>query len=616
MFRPTTFRVPPQPKTEIIPIHKFRGINQNVTPTQIHDSESPDMLNRVLDIKEATDTRFGYARIFPTSLGAGQINGMFQFKKQDGTKLFFIHWGTGLYTQSGSAQPVSIYTGLANAKSKYFTFANYCYIFDSVNFLRTDGVTTVDVSSVAYVPTLTLGRAPTGGGTPNENFNLIGKGFKDSFTAPSGTPTAYQLSVSGLDATAVTAIVNGVAKVETTDFTVNRTTGIVTFAVGPATGTANNVIITAYITLTSYANRIKQCTGFEIYGGTNDTRVFGFGNASFPNRLPRCGLNDPTYWPELAYNLIGSDAGIIKGMKKQYSSAIIVKEPTPNDITAWKMNYNIDSNGVVTFQTVPLNSRFACVAADTLHLIENNPVFLSPNGAVRIEGTQVSDQRDIVRISDDINKSLLTEANLQNAIAVDYDKKYIIGVNNRCYIMDYRITYPDDNYKSPWLIWDNIPASCFLEIDSYLYFGSNVTGLVYRFNKAVDANPYTDDGTAINDYWKSKVYSYNDDEHLKTVIKTFFSLKPAIKTSADLYYITDKVISDLIVSARMDLFNYFYWDYSHFSYLLSSLPQEVASKVKAKKIDYFQMILKNPRNNESMGILSTAFKVQQNREYK
>jgi hypothetical protein len=614
MFRPTVFRVPPQPKSEIIPIKKFRGINQNATPTQIHDSESPDMLNRVLDSKEATDTRFGYARIFATSLGAGQINGMFQFKKQDGTKYFLIHWGTGLYTQSGSAQPVSIYTGLANAKSKYFTFGNYCYIFDGTNFLRTDGVTTVDVSTVAYVPTLTLGRAPTGGGTNYENFNLLGTGFKDSFTSPGGV-TTYQLSIPLLDATAVTAIVNGAALVEGTDFTVNRTTGLVTFAVAPAVGTANNVIITAYRTLTGYANRIKNCTGFEIYGGTNDTRVFCFGNSAYPNTLRRCDLNKPTYFPEFAFSLIGSDAGIIKGMKKQYSSAIIVKEPTPNDTTAWKMDYTMDSAGVVTFPTRPLNSRFACIAAETYLLIENNPVFLSPNGAVRIEGTQVSDQRNVNRISDDINSALLLETNLQNAIAVDYDKKYIININNHCYVMDYRITYPDDGFKSPWLIWDNIPASCFLEMDS-LYFGSNVTGLVYRFNKAADANVYSDDGTAINDYWKSKIFSYNDDEHLKTVMKTFFSLKPATKTSADLYYATDKTVSGLISTTRMDLFNYLYWDYAHFSYLLSSFPQESASKVKAKKIDYFQMILKNPRNNESMGILSIAFKVQQNREFK
>lgn len=617
MFRPTTFRVPPQPKSEIISIHKFRGINQNATPTQIHDAESPDMLNRVLDSKEATDTRFGYARIYADPISVSPINGLFQFKKQDGTKFFFIHQGTNLYTQAGSAQPVSIYTGLANAKSKFFTFGNYCYIFDGTNLVRTDGVTTIDVVTIAYVPTLTLGRAPTGGGTTNENFNLLGAGFYDSFTTPGGV-TTFQMSVTNLDATPpMTAVVNGVAKVEGTDFTVNRTTGLVTFSVAPAVGTANNVPIKAYKTPTGYANRIKNCTGFEIYGGTNDTRVFCFGNPLYPNTLRRCDLNNPLFWPELAYNLIGSDAGIIKGMKKQYSSAIIVKEPTPNDTTAWKMDYTIDSLGAVTFPTIPLNSRFACQAAETYLLIENTPIFVSPNGAVRIDGTQVSDQRDIVRISDDINLSLLAETNLQNAIAVDFDKKYIINVNNKCYVMDYRITYPDDGYKSPWLIWDNIPASCFLEIDSYLYFGSNVTGLVYRFNKATDANMYSDDGTAINDYWKGKIFSFNDDEHLKTVEKIFVSLKPASNTSVDLYYASDRGgTSALVVTSRNDLFDWNAFNFENLSFVMSGFPQEIPSKVKAKKVIYFQPILANPRLNESMGILSVGFKVQTGREAK
>ncbi len=621
MFKPSTFKVPPQPPTEIKRISRFKGINQNTTATQIDDAESPDILNKVLDVEGAIDSRFGYVRIFATSLGAGQINGMFQFKKQNGTKFFFIHWGTGLYTQTGSAQPVLISSLLANAKSKYFTFGNYCYIFDGTNFLQTDGVTTIDAATVAYVPTITLGRAPAGGGTTFENFNLLGAGFIDSFTAP-GAITTYQLSLTSLDATAIVASIDGGVnynKVETTDFTVNRTTGLVTWVVAPAVGTANNVKIKAFKTPVGYANRIKQSIGFEIYGGTNDTRVFCFGNPLYPNTLRRCDLNNPLFWPELAYSLVGSDAGIIKGMKKQYANALIMKEPTPNDVTIWRMNYSIDLNGVISFPTVPLNSIVGCSSGESIQLIENQPAFVSPKGVYEIDGTNVSDQRDLRRISDDINASLLIEANLQNAISVDFDKKYILCVNNRAYVMDYRIKYVDHNglLKSPWLIWDNITASCFLEIDSYLYFGSNTTGLVFKFNKVSDLNPFTDDGTAINDYWKSKVFSFDDDEHLKTVAKVFVSLKPASSTSFDLYYVTDRGgESALILNARADLFDFNTLDFSHLSFIMSAFPQEVPAKVKAKKVIYYQLILRNPRNNESMGILSVGFKIHGGREAK
>lgn len=619
MFRPLQFNESSPPQDTIISIKRFKGVNQNTTPTQIDDAESPDMLNKMLGTEGELLTRPGYKRMFPDPIGAGQINGLYMFKKQDGTIYRFIHHGTSLYTCpfDGTTQPTQIYTGLANAKSKFFTFGNYAYIFDGTNYVRTDGVTTVSVESVAYIPTLTLGRTPTGGGTVNENFNLLGAGFKDSFSGD-GTATAYQLSLTNLDATAVTATVNGAPKVEGTDFTVNRTTGVVTFSVAPPTGVANNVVITAYKTVTGYADRVKKCTGFEIYGGTNDTRVFAFGNPSFPNALRRCGLLDPTYWPEFAYANVGSDAGIIKGMRKQYTNAIIMKEPTPNDTTIWRMSYSTDSSGSPIFPLTPLNSGIGCLAADSVQLIENQPAFLSPKGVYEIDGTNVSDQRNVSRVSDDINPSLLAESNLQNAISADFDKKYILCVNNRAYVMDYRIKYPDHNgiLKSPWYVWDNIPASCFLEMDGYLYFGSNTTGLVYRFYKINDFSPYNDDGVAINDYWKSKIFSFGDDEHLKTVAKVFFSLKPDDSASADLSYVTDRVNSGVVFTSRMDLFDYRLWNYANFSYLLSSLPQESAAKVKSKKIIYFQMILSNPRLNESMGILSVGLKVQEGREVK
>ena len=69
-----------------------------------------------------------------------------------------------------------------------------------------------------------------------------------------------------LDATTVTVTVNGVAKVEGVDFTVNRTTGVVTFSVAPASGT-NNVIITAYKTDQADIDSILNCLSVQAFGG-------------------------------------------------------------------------------------------------------------------------------------------------------------------------------------------------------------------------------------------------------------------------------------------------------------------------------------------------------------
>jgi hypothetical protein len=405
-------------------------------------------------------------------------------------------------------------------------------------------------------------------------------------------------------------------------FTVNRTTGVVTFSAAPSGGVANNVVITAYKTLSGYTDRVKKCRGFEIYGGTNDTRVFAFGNPDYPNTLRRCGLEDPTYWPELSFANVGSDASAIKGMHKQYSNAIILKEPTPNGTTIFSMSYSQDADGNAIFPIIPLNSGVGCTAQNSIQLIENDPVFFSPTGVWGIYGTNVSDERNVKQISDDINPSLLAESGLEDAVSADFEKKYILVVDSKAYVQDYRIKYPDHNgvFKSPWYIWDNIPASCFLEMDGYLYFGSNSEGLVYKFYKSTDAFPYNDDGEAITKYWKSKIFSFDDAEHLKTVEKVFFSLQPGLRSSADLYYATDRTESGdataVQVTARVDLLDFSDLEFDHFSFMTSSLPQEIAAKIKAKKIVYFQVILSNDRLDESMGILSVGLKIQSQREVK
>jgi hypothetical protein len=82
-----------------------------------------------------------------------------------------------------------------------------------------------------------------------------------------GTTTTFNLSAPNLDATAVTAKVDGVDKVETTDFTVNRTTGSITFITAPATGT-QNIVVTFYKTDQPYYITSKMSTFVNTLFGT------------------------------------------------------------------------------------------------------------------------------------------------------------------------------------------------------------------------------------------------------------------------------------------------------------------------------------------------------------
>ncbi|RFU70337.1 hypothetical protein D0469_06980 [Peribacillus saganii] len=81
----------------LLRIEPFKGMNLSVTPTQIDHSQSPDMLNMNIDERGALNKRTGYERIIPHSLGDGNINGMFLYRKKDGTEIFLFAHGNKLY---------------------------------------------------------------------------------------------------------------------------------------------------------------------------------------------------------------------------------------------------------------------------------------------------------------------------------------------------------------------------------------------------------------------------------------------------------------------------------------------------------------------------------------
>jgi hypothetical protein len=90
------YQSPPEPP--ILRIEPFKGINLAVTPTQIDQAQSPDMLNMNIDERGSLNKRTGYQKVFPRVIGEGQINGIFLFRKTDGSEKFLVAHGEKLYS--------------------------------------------------------------------------------------------------------------------------------------------------------------------------------------------------------------------------------------------------------------------------------------------------------------------------------------------------------------------------------------------------------------------------------------------------------------------------------------------------------------------------------------
>ncbi|MFS0904125.1 hypothetical protein AB3N02_13810 [Priestia aryabhattai] len=623
-----TFQTRTKAQPPLFRLEPFRGLNISVTPTQIDDHESPDMLNMNIDERGALNKRTGYERMFNMSLGNGEVKGMFLFRKPNYTAdLLFVH-GSTLYAQQFTSElpsdqpskwldddlnatwesddltdswdielytdkiaPTALYTGLTGENVNFFVMGGICYMMDGVNYISYDGTTVQNVTP--YVPTTFISKTPDGSGTAFEDFNMIGAGFKETFSAD-GVAKIFKLALGSLDATPVTAVVNNVPLTEGSGFTVDRSTGIVTFTTTPSSGT-NNVEITAYKSQPILKNKVLNCKFAVLYGGDNDTRVFISGNKDLPNYIFVSDTYRPTYFPENRFYKVGSDNEKVQGFSKQYDYLVIEKE-----LSKWMMNYTLTDLGV-TFPIRPLNDQYGTIAPNTIQLVDNNPVSLSRHGVYMVTASNVRDEKNVTHISAAVDNKLLNEPNLEKAVAVDFDRKYWLAVNGNVYVFDYDL--------KAWYIYDNIHASCMEVVGRQLYFASTTEGLIYRFMRDSDGYAYNDDGKPINAYWKSKYITFDADEMKKMVEKVFFSLKASARSSADLYYVTDKKYSPLIKTVETaGTLDFRFLDFTNFTFNTSVFPREASAKIKAKKITHFQLMFKNDRLNESMGIVSAGIK--------
>jgi ribosomal protein S17 len=498
----------------------------------------------------------------------------------------------------------AILTGFADTDAYFFNFGGKCYFYNGSDYYCYDGTTVGKVTDIAYVPTITMGRAPTGGGTAYEDLNYLSNSWIDSF---SGTADAveYHLSFAGLSDTLVKVWVNGELKEEVTDFTVDRQTGIVTFPVAPGEGT-DNIKIQAEKDNLMNPDYILKCTQMVIYGGKNDNRVF----ACRGNTRYHSGLNNPTYWPENNYAAITSDAENLVGFGKMYDYLINLKE---NSITFTTLDTN--PSGDVIFAVYPLNDEYGCLAPDSIQPVANGLIFLAqtntgaPAGVVFLSPTAVRNQLNVRVISEDINKSVhvgvtglteYTRTELAAAKSYIHDKKYWLRVGDRVWILDLR----ESDFsmgKYCWYPYDG-PASkanCFMEHEGNFYVGGDTGGIIYRENEELN-----DIQDAINARWTSPIVFCGSRSWTKDFEELHIVFGPQVRANHTLSFITDDGQEDVpleIEAARV--FTYAGISYGEFTYGSNPYPSKQTELV-GYSAEYLQWIIANNELNQGLTILS------------
>lgn len=601
------FSIPAQTPKQRTIIETFRGVDLNNSPTNVDKSRSPAAPNMIRDQVGKVRKRMGYTT---AATAPGRINGHYELEEET-----LIHAGDKLYRWDGG-ETFEELGAMADQKSRGFVFEEKLYLLDGTTYQVYDGKALKSVSEGAYVPTIIISRNPTGGGNAYEALNLLGTKWTESFLGTADA-TAYQLTTEELSDEAVTAqILNAdgewIDKTEGTDFTVDRTKGIVTFKTAPGappvTG-QDNVKITAAKTREGYADKINRCTVFAVFGvGGAQDRVFLSGNPEEPGMDWYSGYTDPTFFPDTAYTKLSRDGGKIVGYAILGNALAAFLDHSTDGRNVIVRTGSLDNAGEAVFQIVNTLIGENAVAMDSFASSNKEPLFLTKKGVFAITAEELTGEKISQERSYYIASALMDAAGKEEAVSTIYREFYTMALNNTVYLLDlqqknYERNSPYSSFQYECYYWPDIPVRILWTENERLCFGTE-DGRICKFAVNVDrADSYNDDGKAIDAYWETSDFDGNTFFKSKTFTGIAVRLASAVLTGVKVYA-QKRGLWSQVFDAK-DRARYFSWDYVDFAkFVFSSdqTPRTLYGKVKIKKVDKVRFRLQNNELNEPFGI--------------
>jgi len=574
------------------------------------------------------------------------------FFEQGGLSL--IHVDNEIYKAESNGAYTLISNKMNAHRSRSWQFENKLYIVDGQTYwvydADTDTFANIINSSYAYVPLMYISCQPEGGGTKYEDKNLLCDGFEQRFTVDEDheADVAFQLIYTTLTGETVTAKVmkddsgEMLDLVEDVDFTVNRSTGVVTFNDPPGKSPLpgeDNVYITAYHAADvpmSMSSCISKCTIGALFGinGATD-RLFLSGNPDYPNIDWHSDQYNPGYFPDVSYSKLGSDTSAIMGytLVNNYLAAHKDENETEHNIIVREGDLvavgETSIDGVTTYDEKPafkiINTLQGpgAIAPDTFGYLQTEPLFLTRSGIFAITAQDITGEKYSQNRSFYVNGALTKETGLSDSFALTYKDMFFLFVNSRVYVLDGLQALPTERgepYATRQYVCfylTDIPATIAWVQNEALYFGTT-NGKVCKFytdEKALTS--YNDNGNAIQAWWESA----DLDGRLFYKNKTFryiaVRLMSVIYTSVTLYACRRGIWSKIKTKAFSNrVFSFSGLVFSTLTFNNDSSDPVMSSKLRVKKIDKARFKVENCNLNQPFGIHDFAIEYVENGNFK
>lgn len=474
----------------------FRGVD--FRDEEINLVRSPDCLNVWKDYKEVEGIRTR-PELEVNEMFTEPVWGVF-FYKVGNNKIQLVHSGTTLY-KIVSGERTKLYTGLNPRRSQSFIYNNIWYFKDGINYLQYDGWDIKEVEG--YIPTTSIGRKPSGGGTAHEDVNML-TGVRINTFLADGESMEYHLDATDIDGEAQPIVtVNGKL---VTNYTVDSEKGVISFKEAPPaplTDGQDNVSIKFRKTVVGYRKRINNCTLLQVF----DNRVFFSGNPDYPNVVWHSSLNDPTYCSDMDYYNEGLDLAEVTGLVSGNNALWVFKEPSQANTTVFYHNPAIDSEYGKIYPSTHSNIAIGCVGAAIN--FNDDIVFFSERGMEAISG-DITTEQVIAHRSSLVDRKFLAELNYKNMILEEWEGYLMVFIDNKVYLADSRGTHTVENHiEYEWFYWELVKKiTCAKVYEGILYLGSEDG--IYTL---------TDLESPVKSYWTTPIDKFKNPQYQKTTNK-------------------------------------------------------------------------------------------------
>lgn len=473
----------------------FRGVD--FRGEEINLSRSPDSLNVWKDYKETESIRTRPELALKQAFSA-PVYGIYFYGGE-----MLVHSGSMLYKVAGG-KATQIYTGLAEQASAGFVYENIWYFKDGRNYLRYDGAAISDVEG--YVPTTTIARKPTGGGTTHEDINMLTGLRQNSFLADGGSFDFY-LDATNIDKDYVPVVTVDGNIVSTDKYMVNYTEGKISFVTSapdaPKTDGQDNVVIRFKKTIPGYKESILGCTLLQVF----DNRVFFSGNREHPNVVWHCSLNDPSYCSDLDYYQEGLDTAQINGIVAGNNALWVFREPSQANTTVFYHTPTIDEEYGKIYPSTHSSVTIGCVGRAIN--FNDDIVFFSERGMEGISG-DITTEQAVAHRSSLVDRKMIAEAGYKDMVLEEWEGYLLVFIGNKVYLADSRTAFMNENHiEYEWFYWElSKSVKCTIVQDGILYVGTDDG--VYTL---------TDNRANVESYWVTPKDKFKQPHKLKTTNK-------------------------------------------------------------------------------------------------